>query len=165
MSVIHKKHSTAVGSTDPSKVHPSDWNDEHVNADGTPVTGMRVIGPFHIAFDTPDLTAASGAVLETFDTDGAFLLSAIVVITTQWEGANAISMEVVAGGTNDYYPLWVFGDLRGIPANNSGAPSALDVASRPRLLSVGEIFMVDAYGVVGMTAGAADIYALIADPA
>lgn len=42
MSVRHKKHSDLPDGADPSKVHPSDWNDEHVDDDGNPIVPGRV---------------------------------------------------------------------------------------------------------------------------
>lgn len=67
MSVRHKKHSDLPDGADPSKVHPSDWNDEHVDENGNPLG--EIFGFSWHWFFSPGLTIAAGDQWQSNDGD------------------------------------------------------------------------------------------------
>lgn len=59
MTIRHSKQLTQPDGADTSKVRPSDWNDDHVDENGIPVTAFRVVGPYTVNWDTAGFMAPS----------------------------------------------------------------------------------------------------------
>lgn len=125
-----------------------------------------VIGPFQVAYDAVGLTGP-GVVLHTFTTD-TLVISAIVFASTPWTGANPITLEVTAGADAttpaNNAAIWTASDLTdgNTQATYTRWPWVANLTNAS-IVSAAGVLGADAFGVAGMTAGVAQVYALVAE--
>lgn len=145
---------------------------------------IRLMGPVRVNYNTSGLTNANG--LKIFDLSaGQVVLAVRVEVHTAWNAdADLAKMTIGLGGaayaSGDWYPVrnyWI-GSNYASPSDANTAPETafslgsddatvglLANGSFHRAVTAGAIVATVGGTTAGATAGAADIYALIAEPA
>jgi hypothetical protein len=169
MPVRHRKVSAVADSGETQKVQPSDWNDDHVDDNGTPVSALRLLGPLHVAHDDAGLTTQ----LKLADLSaGTVVIGIGFLVTEGWSAGGTFTIGV--GGSD-----WALGNWWQIAAptnisistddSNAGSFAPFAVVSTPTLVLFGGGIAHTAGALIanrdaGDTTGEADVYALIMEP-
>jgi hypothetical protein len=129
-----------------------------------PSGAISVLGPFAVAYNTAGITT-TGVVLYTFRAR-TLVLGAWAFASTPWTGANPITFEVTAGPdaavTPNNIPLWGTADMATGEAAATYTKWPPNITSYVSIVSAAGVLGADAFGVAGMTAGVAQVYALVA---
>lgn len=132
------------------------------------VQTVRMLGPYHVTFQTPGIgSSEDGALLTELDA-GISVIQVMAIVGTAWE--DGTSLGVMLGGDdyaapNDDFTLlanqWLTANLN--PGGGSGYAIGLSSAAFGVVGAAGGALIAQCAG--SFTAGEADIYALIAEPA
>lgn len=135
---------------------------------------MRLLGPFHIAHDTPGLLVSNeagnfdtfvGVEITTLTAD-QLIVQAMVRITEAWDGGSQLDLASSTGRGNTFFNL---NPMDGVSFDD-GKFATLDLqasAFGPQLVLVDDAVhaIVNHNDGTAPTTGEADIYLLIAEPA
>lgn len=134
------------------------------------VQTIRLLGPFHVTFETPGIAGdEDGAVLTELDA-GTLVIHVAVVPTAAWNGGDLTALDIYIGGEDFGPPDDNFRTITGDPfvvaelnpRTGGGSTGGLARAVFGAVTTDGALLI---QGDGAATEGAADIYALIAEPA
>lgn len=177
MTIRHSKQLTQPDGADTSKVRPSDWNDDHVDATGTPVAAMRLVISELIALDDPDAATGIAAIVVA---TGSYLIKAFVLRTDNTDALGSpatVSLRIGPDSDHGVQNTLITYDLENAYAGTIGDGIYLEDGGNTFGGDPG--MLVDSYArgafietedavlqvrSVGITGGHCRVYALIAAP-